>query len=162
MLPCRKSAHMLKTTEDCNKRRKMMKENSHAMLRSSGYGFPKVSSGLLLSGLNAGFENVSTAFRFRIFNSRLLILLLVGICAFVASAGAADSVNYDTAWTFVYDGGKLKSGGAIVDKFCDVKAFGDGTFYCTGITVDSANWKWVFLTKFDGLDSLSVTSTFFA
>jgi hypothetical protein len=124
-----------------------MKENSHAMLRSSGYGFPDVSSGLLLPGLNAGSEMLRTKFGFLILNSRFLILVLVGICAFVGVGAAADTVNYDTAWTFVYDGGKQTDGSAIEDKFFDVKAMPNSGVICVGTTLDSNGWGHTLLMR---------------
>jgi hypothetical protein len=127
-----------------------MKKNIPHILRSGGVGFPKVSSGLLLPCLNAGSEMLWTKFGFLILNSRFLIVLLVGIYAFVGVAVAADTVNYDTAWTFVYDGGKYKSSNIsydISDYYSDVKVLPDGGQVCVGTTRDSVGFSKVLLMK---------------
>jgi hypothetical protein len=62
--------------------------------------------------------------------TRLLLLALL-CCASIPLA----AVNYDTAWTFVHDGGKDSVTGsmlAVNDNFYDVKALPDGSSYCTG------------------------------
>jgi hypothetical protein len=67
---------------------------------------------------------------------------------------AATAVNYDTAWTFVYDGGKLLNDNPIPDKFFDVTVFPDGTSYCVGVTSDSSNWRWILLAKFNPIGEM--------
>ena len=42
--------------------------------------------------------------------------------AFAASA----QVNYDTAWTFVYDGSMVGGGDTIDDKFFDIRSLANG------------------------------------
>jgi hypothetical protein len=51
---------------------------------------------------------------------------------------AASQVNYDTAWTFVYDGGKANSGRNINDYLYDVKVSPDGYTFCIGETRDTS------------------------
>jgi hypothetical protein len=53
----------------------------------------------------------------------VFVVMVVGMMAFgVGEANAADAVNYDTAWTFVYDGGVDSASGRVYDdKFFDVK-----------------------------------------
>jgi hypothetical protein len=63
-------------------------------------------------------------------------MAVLGLSLF-APAAAADSANYDTAWTFVYHGGKTSSGKAIPDNFRDVKVLPTGEAVCVGQTVDS-------------------------
>jgi Secretion system C-terminal sorting domain len=73
-----------------------------------------------------------------------------------ASASLAATINYDTAWTYVYDGGRLTTGlkTAIADNFLDIKALPDGSCYCVGTTSDTANWNYILLDKFDGSGKL--------
>ncbi len=47
---------------------------------------------------------------------------LLSVCPTTASA----QVNYDTAWTFVYDGGRDAGGYAINDDLRDVKVLTNG------------------------------------
>ena len=52
----------------------------------------------------------------------VLLLVLLGYVAFARAE--ANEVNYDTAWTFVYDGGRdsvIGAKSAINDIFYDVK-----------------------------------------
>lgn len=63
--------------------------------------------------------------------------LSVFICLMFTVVIQAESqiVNYDTAWTFVYDGGKdSTSGDAYLDCFFDIKALSDGSVICAGYT----------------------------
>jgi hypothetical protein len=131
-----------------------MKKNIPHILRSGGVGFPKVSSGLLLRGLNAGSEMLWTKFGFLILNSRFLILVLVCICVFVGGGAAADTVNYDTAWTFVYDGGKQTDGTPMNDVFHDSKALKDGGHICVGSTIDATGWRNLMLMKLDAIGNM--------
>jgi hypothetical protein len=92
-------------------------------------------------------DSLLTTFCFKV-----LALAFLAISTFVpASVSAADTVNYDTAWTYVYDGGRVTTGlkGAINDNFFDVKALSDGSCYCVGTTSDTANWNYILLDKFD-------------
>jgi hypothetical protein len=60
--------------------------------------------------------------------TRFLSLALL-CCASIPLA----AVNYDTAWTFVYDGGKDSASGFVSpDKFFDVKALSNGDHFCVG------------------------------
>ncbi len=67
--------------------------------------------------------------------------------ATVCGAQAADTANYDTAWTFVYDGGKTTSGKVIPDKFREIKILPSGDAICVGETVDSNQADNVLLIK---------------
>jgi hypothetical protein len=68
-----------------------------------------------------------------------------------APVSADDTLTYDTAWTFVYDGGKFTTGlkTAVTDKFYDVKALQDGGYACVGQSslVDSNSGGDLFLLK---------------
>jgi Secretion system C-terminal sorting domain len=67
---------------------------------------------------------------------------------FASSSPAADStVNYDTAWTYVYDGGLELDSTPIPDDFYDVKTLPDGSCYCVGSTADSVNYRGTLLVK---------------
>jgi hypothetical protein len=53
---------------------------------------------------------------------------------------ADTQINYDTAWTFVYDGGKDSASGKVYqDKFFDLKSLPDGSCICAGYTGYSDN-----------------------
>lgn len=60
---------------------------------------------------------------------------------------AAAEANYDTAWTFVYDGGKANNGYAIEDQFLDVKVLPNGEALCVGVTRDTGFLQNILLTK---------------
>ena len=95
-------------------------------------------------------------YRFTIANSRFLIPLLF-LASLVCGAFAAESVNYDTAWTFAYDGGTYVSWGdtqTISDYFSDVKSLSDGGSICVGTTRDSIGFSKVLLMKLDGTGSV--------
>jgi hypothetical protein len=90
--------------------------------------------------------------QFLIRNSRFVI----GICSLLVTItfplhattpGFDTLVNYDTAWTYVYDGGLQADSSVINDNFYDVKVFPDGSSYCVGGTLDSANMKLTLLIK---------------
>jgi hypothetical protein len=67
---------------------------------------------------------------------------VIGICSLLVTItfplhattpGFDTLVNYDTAWTFVYDGGKDSDGGVINDRFYDIKVLPDNNGYiCVG------------------------------
>jgi hypothetical protein len=76
-------------------------------------------------------------------------LAFLAISAY-SPVSAADTVNYDTAWTYVYDGGKHGDGTSINDNLFDVKGFPNGTNYFVGTTTDSANWTYILFEKLDG------------
>lgn|GEM_PF-1436384 len=69
----------------------------------------------------------------------LTLLLTITVPLHAATPGFDTLVNYDTAWTFVYDGGKLTTGSAINDIFYDVKCLANGTTVCVGTSGDSLN-----------------------
>jgi hypothetical protein len=73
-----------------------------------------------------------------------IIVVLFALSAVNATTG----VNYDTAWTFVYDGGKSKSGKSINDDFHDVKSINRMTV-CVGSTTDSSGKDGILLVKLD-------------
>jgi hypothetical protein len=58
-------------------------------------------------------------------------------------------VNYDTAWTYVYDGGKDNTGNNINDIFYDVKCLTNGVCVCVGMSGDTFNSQQTILAKFD-------------
>jgi hypothetical protein len=58
-------------------------------------------------------------------------------------------VNYDTAWTFVYDGGIYNENEPVPDVFHDVKPLSDGGYVCVGETRDSTGMRNVLLIKLD-------------
>jgi hypothetical protein len=49
------------------------------------------------------------------------LLVIITFPLHAATPGFDTLVNYDTAWTYVYDGGKYKDGTAMDDYFNDVK-----------------------------------------
>jgi hypothetical protein len=53
-------------------------------------------------------------------------------------ASVLNTANYDTAWTFLYSGGRSTSGAVIDDYFHDVKVLPNGEAICVGTTRDSA------------------------
>lgn len=59
-------------------------------------------------------------------------------CLFSSSVFSADTVKYDTAWSFTYDGGLTKMGDVIDDNFRDVQVLPEGGFLCVGETEDSS------------------------
>jgi hypothetical protein len=86
----------------------------------------------------------------RSFAQMLLVVIVVGMMAVgVGEANAADAVNYDTAWTFVYDGGKQSDGTVVNDKFFDLKSLPWGGYACVGSTIDSTGWGNLLLIKLD-------------
>jgi len=72
------------------------------------------------------------------------MLLLTATISFSSTPGFDTLVSYDTAWTFVYDGGKDSDGDAIPDNFYDVKALPDGRCICVGQSAGS-----LYLTQLD-------------
>ncbi|MDO5577120.1 MAG: T9SS type A sorting domain-containing protein [Fibrobacter sp.] len=64
------------------------------------------------------------------------------ICFFtqISPCFAIEPINYDTAWTYVYDGEiDSASGDVSIDNFCDVKILPDGSCICAGKTGYSDN-----------------------
>jgi hypothetical protein len=62
----------------------------------------------------------------------ILAAWMIGGAA-VVTAHAATTVNYDTAWTFVYDGGTN------LDVFYDVKSTNNGSILCAGESCDTTS-----------------------
>ena len=59
---------------------------------------------------------------------------------FASALHAADStVNYDTSWTYVYNGGKKPDSTIYGAIFNDVKPLANGTCICVGASADSLN-----------------------
>ena len=79
------------------------------------------------------------------FSARILFVLSLLCCASLSFA----AVNYYTAWTFVYDGGRTTANGHIYDDFRDVKSLPDGSTIYVGTTADSAEYYGFFLVKLD-------------
>lgn len=67
----------------------------------------------------------------------VMLLLTITFPLHATTPGFDTLVNYDTAWTYIYNGGIENDGSPIPDDFYDVKAFPDGTTYCVGSTADS-------------------------
>lgn len=64
-----------------------------------------------------------------------LLFIIILIFNIFYPLSATQKINYDTAWTFVYDGGKdTESGKLYQDKFYDVKSLPDGSCICVGYT----------------------------
>lgn len=61
--------------------------------------------------------------------------LAIGLA--VSWSDSADTLKYDAAWTFIYDGGRGTNGKSIFDQFMDVKISPNGTTYCVGETIES-------------------------
>jgi hypothetical protein len=66
------------------------------------------------------------------------------ISLLVSYAFCANTANFDTAWTFVYDGGKTTAGKLLQDKFSDVAILPNGDVLCVGEAQDSASFMSVF------------------
>jgi hypothetical protein len=82
---------------------------------------------------------------------RMLQIIMVIVIA-KATLLNAESINFDTAWTFIYDGGVATKNGvvySIKDVFYDAIVLDDGTSYCAGTTADSNNSSGTFLVKLD-------------
>jgi hypothetical protein len=62
----------------------------------------------------------------------ILYSMLFAYSSLAATPGFDTLVNYDTAWTYVYDGGTR------VDVFYDVKCLANGVCVCVGESVDSS------------------------
>jgi hypothetical protein len=78
-----------------------------------------------------------------------MILVTFSAPLHASTSGFDTLVNYDTAWTYVYDGGTLKNGKAINDYFFDLKTLLNGTIMCVGQSADSSNTKGILVVKFD-------------
>lgn len=64
--------------------------------------------------------------------------LLLTVTAIFFSAGSINAdIAYDTAWSFMYDGGKKKDGDPIPDLFHDIKSLDDGATLCVGESSDT-------------------------
>jgi Secretion system C-terminal sorting domain len=65
------------------------------------------------------------------------LLLTLTVPLHASTPGFDTLVNYDTAWTYVYDGGKYSDGTNTYDDFFDVKALPDGGYACVGASGDT-------------------------
>lgn len=61
--------------------------------------------------------------------------LAIGLAVSWVESG--NTLKYDTAWTFVYDGGRSSDGKAIWDGFSEIKVLPNGVALCVGATSDS-------------------------
>lgn len=57
------------------------------------------------------------------------------------------AVSYDTAWTFVYDGGKFSDGKPIEDNFGSILALKDGSCICVGGSLDTSGQAGILFVK---------------
>jgi len=88
-----------------------------------------------------------TAFQLTALSS---LLLTITFPLHAATPGFDTLVNYDTAWTYVYDGGKYKDGvTTIQDAFYDVKCLTNGVSVCVGASGDTSAAHLLILTKLD-------------
>jgi hypothetical protein len=83
----------------------------------------------------------------KIKSSNINILILMLPCLALNVFATTATVNYDTAWTYVYDGGKTTEGRVIEDDFRDVKAFPDGSCIGVGFTRNADNIGCILLVK---------------
>jgi hypothetical protein len=77
----------------------------------------------------------------------LALLLFFVATSFAATPGFDTLVNYDTAWTFVYDELMDNKGRIIDDNFYDVKPLPDGSCVCVGKSSDSTGRQGFLLVK---------------
>jgi len=80
-----------------------------------------------------------------------MVMLLVTITfpLHASTPGFDTLVNYDTAWTFVYDGGKKTDGTPVTDIFYDVKVISDGTSILAGASGDTIHSTQSLLVELD-------------
>ena len=79
----------------------------------------------------------------------LKIFLLLIVLLTPAFLNADTVVNYDTAWTFVYDGGVKSNGDAFNDDFCDIKILSGDRAVCVGRSGDSSGSTQTLLIMLD-------------
>jgi hypothetical protein len=75
--------------------------------------------------------------RFNRMKSHVLGAAGLSLCLFGGSAFSADTANYDTAWTYQYDGGVSRDGDTIADTFRDAVLLSNGNAVFVGETRDS-------------------------
>lgn len=85
---------------------------------------------------------------------RIAVLALGVLCAGASlseaistKASVLNTANYDTAWTFLYSGGRRSTGKAVRDNFHDVKILPNGDAICVGETGDTTDWGGILLLK---------------
>jgi hypothetical protein len=77
-------------------------------------------------------------------------LLAMATIAPAATPGFDTMVNYDTAWTYVYDGGIQKGNmSSIMDIFYDVKVISNGTSILAGASGDTIHSTQSLLIELD-------------
>jgi hypothetical protein len=82
-----------------------------------------------------------------------VILHFIVVCPLFASK----QINYDTAWTYVYDGGmKMEGYGPTDDILYDVKEYAPGSFVAVGLSGDTANAQQSLLLKFDNTGKITL------
>ncbi|MDD5344303.1 MAG: hypothetical protein PHW12_07760, partial [Smithella sp.] len=90
--------------------------------------------------------------------ARSFLVLAVSLLTASAAHAQGTGVNYDTAWTFVYDGGTFTTGlkGPVQDIFYDVKPLPGGGCICAGKSslVDTNAGGDLFLLKLDSTGKL--------
>lgn len=70
-------------------------------------------------------------------------------------ASVLNTANYDTAWTFLYSGGRASNGQVIDDNFHDVKILPNGEAICVGGTRDSTFTGSILLIKLSASGQLT-------
>ena len=71
----------------------------------------------------------------------------LGLCLFGGSAFSADTTNYDTAWTYQYDGGVARGKDTIADGFRDGVLLSNGDALFVGVTRDSTYFESILAVK---------------
>ncbi len=69
--------------------------------------------------------------------------------ASASTPGFDTLVNYDTAWTFTYDGGKFAGNSPVPDILYDVKVLSDKSAICVGETRDTSGMRNLILLHLD-------------
>jgi hypothetical protein len=114
--------------------------------------------------LNEALQKKHTASGMVFMKSCYSVILVILVFIFFLGSLSADAagVNYDTAWTFVYDGGVLANNkGPINDVFYDVISYDRNSIFITGITADSVNSTGIFLAKFNNVGKMEWQTRYF-
>jgi len=90
-------------------------------------------------------------------NSRVVVF---GALFLLASHLWSQEINYDTAWTYIYNGGFTYDGWAIEDNLKDVKVTPDGKTICVGSTRDTNYVGQILLLIFNRDGSLNTKKTY--
>jgi hypothetical protein len=87
----------------------------------------------------------------------VVILHFIVVCPLFASK----QINYDTAWTYVYDGGmKMEGYGPTDDILYNVKEYAPGSFVAVGLSGDTANAQQSLLLKFDNTGKITLNKMY--